>query len=188
MGAMRIAQTAGYGVLPSPELPNTFLAQAYDGDDAWGPAMGPCFQTLEEGGAECCDKNGNPILPPTPPPTPSPHNLPIQCANDTNWIHGQTMEPGTATLVKYGVNGTVPANSTGACCSLCSSPALQKLGCNYWSFYMDRSGPDHATCTLYATLGNLSKYEKWPILGGIRPFGPVPPPPPRKCSPANQTR
>ena len=41
---------------------------------------------------------------------------------------------------------------------------------------------------LYATLGNLSKYEKWPILGGIRPFGPVPPPPPRKCSPANQTR
>lgn len=30
MGAMRIAQTAGYGVLPSPELPNTFLAQASD--------------------------------------------------------------------------------------------------------------------------------------------------------------
>ena len=26
-GTMRIAQTASYGVLPSPELPNTFVAQ-----------------------------------------------------------------------------------------------------------------------------------------------------------------
>jgi hypothetical protein len=55
MGAMRIAQTAGYGVLPSPELPNTFLAQAYDLDDAWGPAAGPCFTTKALGGFECCD-------------------------------------------------------------------------------------------------------------------------------------
>ena len=43
-GTMRIAQTASYGVLPSPELPNTFLAQAYDLDDEWGPSAGPCFQ------------------------------------------------------------------------------------------------------------------------------------------------
>ena len=28
MGAMRQAQTAGYGVLPAPDMPNTFLAQA----------------------------------------------------------------------------------------------------------------------------------------------------------------
>jgi hypothetical protein len=55
MGAMRIAQTGGYGVLPSPELPNTFLAQAYDLDDAWGPAAGPCFVTKALGGWECCD-------------------------------------------------------------------------------------------------------------------------------------
>ena len=43
MGAMRLAQTAGYGVLPSPALPNTFLAQAYDADDEWGPEAGPCW-------------------------------------------------------------------------------------------------------------------------------------------------
>lgn len=42
-GTMRIAQTASYGVLPSPDLPNTFLAQAYDLDDEWGPTAGPCF-------------------------------------------------------------------------------------------------------------------------------------------------
>eukprot|EP01052_Picozoa_sp_SAG31_P009020 SAG31_NODE_466_length_15291_cov_7.540066_5_plen_134_part_00 len=40
MGAMRQAQTAGYGVLPPPEggteLDNTFFAQAYDLDDQWG--------------------------------------------------------------------------------------------------------------------------------------------------------
>ena len=44
MGAMRHAQTANHGVLPNPELPNTFLAQAYDLDDEWGPAKGPCFK------------------------------------------------------------------------------------------------------------------------------------------------
>ena len=28
MGAMRMAQTASYGILPNPAMPNTFLAQA----------------------------------------------------------------------------------------------------------------------------------------------------------------
>lgn len=42
-GAMRIAQTASWGVLPNPDLPRSFLAQAYDLDDPWGPAAGPCF-------------------------------------------------------------------------------------------------------------------------------------------------
>lgn len=43
MGAMRWAQTANAGVLPSAEMPNTFFAQAYDLDDPWGPNGGPCF-------------------------------------------------------------------------------------------------------------------------------------------------
>jgi hypothetical protein len=42
MGAMRQAQTASYGILPNAAMPNTFLAQAYDLDDEWGPAFGPC--------------------------------------------------------------------------------------------------------------------------------------------------
>jgi sialate O-acetylesterase len=50
MGAMRQAQTANYGVLPVPSLPSTFLAQAYDLDDEWGPAVGPCFEEWS-----CCD-------------------------------------------------------------------------------------------------------------------------------------
>eukprot|EP00658_Telonema_sp_P-2_P024268 TRINITY_DN19753_c0_g1_i3.p1 TRINITY_DN19753_c0_g1~~TRINITY_DN19753_c0_g1_i3.p1 ORF type:complete len:493 (-),score=82.52 TRINITY_DN19753_c0_g1_i3:240-1718(-) len=33
IGTMRWAQTAGYGVLPNPAMPNTFLAQSYDLDD-----------------------------------------------------------------------------------------------------------------------------------------------------------
>jgi hypothetical protein len=36
MGAMRLAQTAGHGVLPGPEgsgMENTFVAQAFDLDD-----------------------------------------------------------------------------------------------------------------------------------------------------------
>ena len=66
-GTMRIAQTMSYGVLPTPTMPNTFVAQvrvwvgstaacnpaprgdahacgqAYDLDDEWGPTAGPCF-------------------------------------------------------------------------------------------------------------------------------------------------
>jgi len=33
IGSMRLAQTASYGVLPNPLMPNTFLAQAGDLDD-----------------------------------------------------------------------------------------------------------------------------------------------------------
>jgi len=43
MGAMRIAQTAGHGVLPNVDLPNTFITQAYDLEDQWGSGDGPCF-------------------------------------------------------------------------------------------------------------------------------------------------
>lgn len=50
VGLMRHAQTANYGALPNPGLPNTFLAQAYDLDDEWGgPNAGYCFEY------NCCD-------------------------------------------------------------------------------------------------------------------------------------
>lgn len=49
-GTMRIAQTMSFGVLPTPTMPNTFLAQAYDLDDEWGPTAGPCFTP----GWSCC--------------------------------------------------------------------------------------------------------------------------------------
>ena len=55
LGAMRLAQTAGYGVLPNEEMPNTFLAQAGDLDDAWGPATGPCFSNFAADWG-CCGK------------------------------------------------------------------------------------------------------------------------------------
>ena len=56
-GAMRIAQTMSYGVLPTPSMPNTFLAQAYDLDDEWGPGAGPCFGN--KGGWACCPGSGS---------------------------------------------------------------------------------------------------------------------------------
>jgi len=62
MGAMRQAQTASYGVLPGPAgsgMENTFVAQVYDLDDEWGPAIGPCFSGYQAGrhttgGWNCC--------------------------------------------------------------------------------------------------------------------------------------
>ena len=54
---MRIAQTLSYGVLPSPDAPNTFVAQAYDLDDAWGPGASPCHNT--KGKWQCCPQPGS---------------------------------------------------------------------------------------------------------------------------------
>lgn len=54
MGAMRQAQTANYGVLPNPAIPNSFLAQAYDLDDPWGPGAGPCVGATWA----CCEGTG----------------------------------------------------------------------------------------------------------------------------------
>ena len=51
-GTMRIAQTMSYGVLPTPDVPATFVAQGYDLDDEWGPGAGPCFGG--KGGWACC--------------------------------------------------------------------------------------------------------------------------------------
>lgn len=36
MGAMNLAQTASYGVVPNPDMPNTFMAEAFDLNDPWG--------------------------------------------------------------------------------------------------------------------------------------------------------
>ena len=36
VGAMHWAQTANYGVLPNPAMPNTFLGQTFDLDDPFG--------------------------------------------------------------------------------------------------------------------------------------------------------
>ena len=192
MGAMRIAQTAGFGVLPSPALPNTFVAQAYDLDDPWGPAAGPCFTTVADGGLECCDKNGKAIVPFPIAPTPSPPSAPISCSNAADYLNGTAFVPATYEVVDFGVKGVVNGSGSAAgCCAICSNATLAKLGCAYWEYYQDRSGPKNARCLLKKTLGNfsgLSQYSKWSTAGGIRPLGPPPPAPAPKCSAASWNR
>ena len=51
LGSMRLAQTAGYGVLPNAAMPNTFLAQALDLDDPWSNTT--CSDT------KCCPYDFN---------------------------------------------------------------------------------------------------------------------------------
>ena len=66
MGLMRVAQTGGYGVLPNPAMPNTFLSQAYDIDDPYGGVYDLCSKTgcchlanglseKNENGTQCVD-------------------------------------------------------------------------------------------------------------------------------------
>lgn len=43
LSAFRWAQTANYGVLPNPVMPNTFVAQAYDLNDPWAGVNGDPF-------------------------------------------------------------------------------------------------------------------------------------------------
>jgi hypothetical protein len=61
MGAMRLAQTAGYGVVPNDAMQNSFFAQAGDLEDAWGPAAGPCFSGLRSQW-ECCEQSKHPTI------------------------------------------------------------------------------------------------------------------------------
>jgi hypothetical protein len=63
MGAMRQAQTAGYGVLPAKTGPmaNTFLAHAYDLDDQWSGDRGPCVEVgwnVSSPAQHCCGSSG----------------------------------------------------------------------------------------------------------------------------------
>ena len=51
LGSMRLAQTAGYGVLPNAAMPNTFLAQAFDLDDPFCNTT--CYYD------QCCFNNFN---------------------------------------------------------------------------------------------------------------------------------
>ena len=67
MGAMRQAQTAGFGVLPAPGLPKTFLAQAYDLDDEWVSFSGggPCMSygyNASDPAHHCCGSGANASL------------------------------------------------------------------------------------------------------------------------------
>lgn len=60
-GRFRLAQTAGYGTIPNPAMPNTFFASAYDLDDPFDDAT--CY------GKGCCDPNivfGNKEVAPQP--------------------------------------------------------------------------------------------------------------------------
>jgi len=93
-------------------------------------------------------------------------------------------------LVQCGDNGTLPATSATECCGVCSNATLMKLGCQYWSYYHDRS-PTSGKCTFTSTLGAYGKggpYSKWVTSGGIRAYGPAPPPPPPACSPVTAAK
>eukprot|EP00038_Savillea_parva_P008482 m.177256 g.177256 ORF g.177256 m.177256 type:complete len:720 (-) comp14315_c0_seq1:22-2181(-) len=67
MGAMRQAQTGGFGVLPNDGMPNTFLAQAYDLDDQWTSLSGggPCSAfgfNASSPAYHCCGQGKNASL------------------------------------------------------------------------------------------------------------------------------
>ena len=67
MGAMRLAQTGGHGILPNADMPNTFLAQAYDLDDEWNSLSGggPCMSygyNASSPAFHCCGPDANASL------------------------------------------------------------------------------------------------------------------------------
>ena len=79
IGTMRLAQTASYGVLPNPAMPNTFLAQAYDLNDPFSNTscynLGCCPNNYKPGpkGCDGCDAY-------------------CESANKTNWVSFERSE------------------------------------------------------------------------------------------------
>eukprot|EP00041_Stephanoeca_diplocostata_P018767 m.396690 g.396690 ORF g.396690 m.396690 type:complete len:756 (+) comp21114_c0_seq4:60-2327(+) len=168
MGAMRVAQTAGYGVLPNPAMPNTFMAQAYDLDDQWGPAAGPCFSTWQ-----CCSKTGGPIPPPPPGPPPPNTSAPINC-HQSDWLVGTDFHTGVDL-------GTAPGKSPGDCCTQCSSAPLLKKGCKFFTF-VNATSTAPSACWFKRSNGG-QRHLPNVVSGSIYPPGSPPPPSPPKCTP-----
>lgn len=121
MGAMRHAQTANYGVVPNAALPNTFLAQAYDLDDEWGPAFGPCFSTWS-----CCDTKDSHYNPKICNAT-----LALKCKNACAAAAGTTSQGAIHPRSKKQVGdrlGTAAFNTVYGGASAFTGPTLE--GCN----------------------------------------------------------
>ena len=89
-GGFRLAQTAGYGTIPNPSMPNTFFASAYDLNDPFEDVT--CY---DKG---CCDPNivfGNKeVVPPPQPCVGSACDICSQCRDfcetlsRTNYFEG----------------------------------------------------------------------------------------------------
>ena len=163
MGAMRQAQTAGYGVLPPAQaegtgLEATFFAQAYDLDDQWG---GPSW------GRMACHHNneGKPCL---EGPFHQPCFLEWACCPV-----GSGVKNYNATKSKVTCNATRAKLCTNACAASASTPEYMggihprskkplgdRLGtAAYNTVYGGKkgyTGPTLSGCTLSSASGNTS--------------------------------
>eukprot|EP00038_Savillea_parva_P025920 m.50173 g.50173 ORF g.50173 m.50173 type:complete len:698 (-) comp7211_c0_seq2:133-2226(-) len=152
MGAMRWAQTASHGVAPNPDLPNVFVAQAFDLNDPF--SNDTCY-----GVTKCHDNS-------VPPPGGWPPSCQAYCASvrTTNWymgpIHPRTKKPVGARLaqtsmaVAYGKKTW----STGPTISGCSVSG-GKITITFNQTLLDAGGADKVTVQPYYQ-GNVTVKNK----------------------------
>jgi hypothetical protein len=127
MGGMRHAQTANFGVLPNPLMPNTFLAQAYDISDPWTDkrcmAWGCCqrVQQKEHREGDSCANHTAPFGGPAVCQPACAANL--GTTSSLGWIHPRLKRPigerlATAAMgVVYGSNHGAATGPTLASCA-----------------------------------------------------------------------
>lgn len=54
MGAFRLAQTGGFGILPNERLPETFVAQAFDAGEPWADEQSKCARPYDSSSPWAC--------------------------------------------------------------------------------------------------------------------------------------
>ena len=175
MGAMRQAQTAGYGVLPAPAdktMKNTFFAQAYDLDDQWGgPSWGRMACHFNHQGDPCIDG-----------PMHQPCFLEWDCCPN-----GAGERIYNASTVSKTCNATRAELCAPACKAAASTPEYMggihprskkpvgdRLGtAAYNTVYMGAgayTGPTLAGCSLDKTDGLIIRFDTDAKLSGAQPL------------------
>ena len=182
LSAFRWAQTANYGVLPNPAMPNTFVAQAYDLDDPWAYV----------GGHEVCSTNAS--IPNSCAYTKNGTEQPSPCCqcgtamassrcvwNITNWNRD------LAPLAPLARNSTDTPQFMGALHPRLKEPVGRRLAASLVSLHYEGNGtvtgPTIAGCTYDAGEHVITVQFNKTLLKGdavaiTRTQTPIPPLPP----------
>ena len=182
LSAFRWAQTANYGVLPNPAMPNTFAAQAYDLDDPWAYVPPHSVCSTNASLPNSCTYTNNGTEQPSPCCQCGPAMASSRCVwNITNWNRD------LAPLAPLARNSTETPQFMGALHPRLKEPVGRRLAAGLVSLHYEGNGtvtgPTIAGCTYGEDEHTITVQFNKTLLKGdavaiTRTQTPIPPLPP----------
>ena len=191
LSAFRWAQTANYGVLPNPAMPNTFVAQAYDLDDPWA-FVGHSVCSTNASLPNSCTYTNNGTEQPSPCCQCGPDMASSRCVwNVSNWNRD------LAPLAPLARNSTDTPQFMGSLHPRLKEPVGRRLAAGLVSLHYEGNGtvtgPTIAGCTYDAGDATITVQFNKTLLKGdavaiTRTQAPIPPLPPVGPAPTYDTQ